>query len=173
MQIVKSIRWCLLFLFSLRNQLKAKESSQRNANSSTQQQTLELTVNKSHISIAEITWALQTVTKGHSKNSNNNITELFKVMFPDRQIAKMFTLGYHSIAPYFYEILKANVNLADFYVISFDESMNSITQTNQMNCFIRYWDSEANLVKIRFWNSSYLGHGTHKDILEKFENSLI
>ena len=94
MQIVNSIRrWCLLFLFSLRNQQKVKESSQRNASSSTQQQTLELTVNKSHVSIAEIRWALQTVTKGHSKNSNNNITELFKVMFPDCQIAKMFTLG--------------------------------------------------------------------------------
>ena len=70
----------------------------------------------------------------------------------------MFTLGAdktryiinHGVAPYFYEILKANVNLADFYVISFDESMNSITQNNQMDCFIRYWDSEANLVKVRF-----------------------
>ena len=50
--------------------------------------------------------------------------------------------------------------------------MNSIPQTNQMDCFIRYWDSEANLVKVQFWNSSYLGHGTHKDVLEKFENSV-
>ena len=50
--------------------------------------------------------------------------------------------------------------------------MNSITQTNQMDCLTRYWDSEANLVKVRFWNSSYLGHRTHKDVLEKFENSL-
>ena len=65
---------------------------------------------------------MQTVTKGHSKNLNNNVTELFKVMFPNSQIAKMFTLGAdktrfiinHGIAPYFYEILKANVNLADF-----------------------------------------------------------
>ena len=68
--------------------------------------------------------------------------------------------------------MKANVNLADFYVISFDESMNSVTQTNQMDCLIRYRDSEANLIEIRFCNSSYLGHGTHKDVLEKFENSL-
>ena len=85
----------------------------------------------------------------------------------------MFTLGAdktrdiinYGIAPYFYEILKASVNLADFYVINFDESMNSITQTNQMDCLI-------NLVKVPFWNSSYIGHGTHKDVLEKFEDSL-
>ena len=27
-------------------------------------------------------------------------------------------------------------------------------------------------LKFGFWNSSYLGPGTHKDVLEKFENSL-
>ena len=62
---------------------RQSESNQRNASSSTQQQTLELTVNMSQVSIAEIRWGLQTVPKGHSKNSNNNIIELFKVMFPD------------------------------------------------------------------------------------------
>ena len=60
----------------------------------------------------------------------------------------------------FHEILKADVNLADFNVICFDKSMSSITQTNQMDCLIRYWDSKANLVKVRFWNSSYLVFGT-------------
>ena len=125
----------VFFKKSTKSQSTSSESSQRNASSSTRQQTFELTVNKSQVSIAEIRWALQTVTKGHFKNSNNNITELFKVIFPDSQIALMFTLDAdktryiknHGIAPYFYEILKANVNLADFYVISFDKSMNSIT----------------------------------------------
>ena len=148
----------VFFKKSTKSQGIISESSQRNASSSTQQQTIELTVNKSQVSIAEIKWALQTVTKGHSKNSSNNIAELFKVIFPDSQIAKMFTLGTdktryivnYGIAPYFYEILNANVNLADFYAISFDESMNSITQTNHMYCFMRYWDSEANLVKVQF-----------------------
>ena len=69
---------------------------------------------------------MQTVTKVHSKNWHNNITELFKVMFSDSQIAKVFILGAdktkyiinYGIATYFYEILKTNVNLAGFYVIS-------------------------------------------------------
>ena len=85
------------------------------------------------------------------------------VMFPGSQIEKMFTIGAgktkytvdHGIAPYFYENLKANVNLADFYFISIDKSMNSIIKINQMDDLIRYWDSEANLVKVWFWNSSY------------------
>ena len=50
--------------------------------------------------------------------------------------------------------------------------MNSITQTNQMDFSIRYWDSEANLVKVWFWSFSCLGYITHKDVLEKVENSL-
>ena len=41
-----------------------------------------------------------------------------------------------------------------------------------MDRLIRYWDSETNLVKIWPWYSSYLGHRTQKDVLEKFENSL-
>ena len=41
-----------------------------------------------------------------------------------------------------------------------------------MDCLIRYWDSETNMVKVWFWNSSYLDQRTHKDVLEKFENSL-
>ena len=58
----------------------------------------------------------------------------------------MFTLGAdkaryvinHGIAPYFYEVLKASVSSADFYVIRFDESINSVTQTNQVDRSIRY-----------------------------------
>ena len=70
----------VFFKKSIKSQSTSSESSQRNASSSTQQQTLELTVDKSQVSIAEIRWALQTVTKGHSKNSNNNVSELFKVV---------------------------------------------------------------------------------------------
>ena len=83
---------------STKSQGTSSESSQRNASSSTQQQTLELTVNKSQVSIAEIKGGhckvgkckviIANCKKGHSKNSNNSITELFKVMFPDSQIAK-------------------------------------------------------------------------------------
>ena len=75
------------FVFLKKSTSPSSESSQRNAGNSTQQQTLEWTVNKSQFSDAEIRWVLQTVTKGNSKNSNN-VTELFKVLFPGSQIAK-------------------------------------------------------------------------------------
>ena len=75
------------FLFLKKSTSTSSESSQRNAGNITQQQTLELTVNKSQVSVAEIRCVLQTLTKGNSKNSNN-VTELFKVMFPGSQISK-------------------------------------------------------------------------------------
>ena len=75
------------FVFLKKSTSPSSESSQRNAGNSTQQQTLEWTVNKSQFSDAEIRWVLQTVTKGNSKNSNN-VAELFKVLFPGSQIAK-------------------------------------------------------------------------------------
>ena len=79
----------IFFKKSTKSQRTSSESSQRNA-SSTQQQMPE-------ISNAEIRLIMQTVTKGHSKSSNNNITELFKIMFPDSQIVKMCILGAEKI----------------------------------------------------------------------------
>ena len=89
MQKVKTHKGVVVaaFLFLKKSTSTSSESSQRNAGNITQQQTLELTVNKSQVSVAEIRCVLQTLTKGNSKNSNN-VTELFKVMFPGSQISK-------------------------------------------------------------------------------------
>lgn len=75
------------------------------------QQTLELVVSQKDICTVEIRWALRTVIKRHSSNSNDNITSFFKSMFPDNKFAKLFGLGAdktryvinYDIAPYFCE----------------------------------------------------------------------
>ena len=130
------------------------------------QKTLELTVTKSQTLSAEIRWALQSVLKGHSNNSSSNISPLFKVMFPDSKIVESFALGAdklrylitYGIAPYFYDLLKDIVNNSECYTVLFYESLNRISQTSQMDILRRYWDNIAKMVKVRFWNSSYLGH---------------
>ena len=78
----------------------------------------------------------------------------------------------YGIAPYFYDLLKDNVNSSDRYTVLFDESLNRISQTSQMDFLLRYWDNVAKMVKYQFWNSSYLGHATHKDLLEGFDSSV-
>ena len=78
----------------------------------------------------------------------------------------------YGIAPYFYELLKDNVNNSNCYTVLFDESLNRISQTSQMDILLRYWDTTAKMVKIQICNSSYLGHGTHKELLESYNRSV-
>ena len=78
----------------------------------------------------------------------------------------------YGIAPYFYDLLKDNVNSSHRYTVLFNESLNRISQTSQMDILLRYWDNIAKMVKYQFWNSSYLGHATHKDLLEGFDSSV-
>ena len=56
-------------------------------------------------------------------------------------------------------------------MVSFDESLNDITQTCQMEILIRYWDINDN-VKVRYWRYSFLGHSTHSDLLKHFNESV-
>ena len=81
----------------------------------------------------------------------------------------MITYG---IAPYFYDLLKDNVNSSDRYAVLFDESLSRISQTSQMDILLRHWDNIAKMIKYWFWNSSYLGHAAHKDLLEGFNSSV-
>jgi len=78
----------------------------------------------------------------------------------------------HGIAPYFKAILKEKVTSSDVFVISFDESLNPVTQTCEMDMYIRFWNMEKNEVQIRYWGSSFLGHGCHQNLLHHFETLL-
>ena len=101
---------------------------------------MELSVTKEQSTSAEIRWTLQTVLKGFSNNSANNVTALFKAIFPDSPTAQ-FSLGadklryvmVHGITPYCYEMLKKEVGASDFYTVMFDESLSSVTQSSQMD----------------------------------------
>ena len=115
---------------------------------------------------AKIMWALKTVVSGLSHNSNNNISNCFRAMFPNNATAEQFSLGRtkftyvvnHGLSPYFKELLPDNVNLSDCFVISFDESLNSVTQSCEMDITIRYWDILAQIMRVRCWGSKFLGH---------------
>jgi hypothetical protein len=144
------------------------------------QSTLELSINQTDKIKAEIRWALESVMRGNSNNSNNTINKLFQVMFPDSQIVKLFSMGpdklryvvNHGLAPYFHQILKEELSKTDCYVVIFDESMNDVTQNCEMDLLVRYWDNDDNKVKVRFWGSRFLGHATHTDLLENFNDAV-
>ena len=95
-------------------------------------------------------------------------------MFPDSDIAKLFEmgpnkLGYvvsYGLGPFFKEVLKSQLIQCPWLVVSFDESFNKKTQTCQMDLLIRYWNEIKSQVEVRYWDSTFLGHSTAKDLLK-------
>ena len=81
---------------------------------------------------AEILWALKSVMSHFSYNSSQDIGDMFRAMFPDSKIAQQWSCGAtklsylitFGIAPYFKELLLAELTEAPCFVLSFDESFN-------------------------------------------------
>ena len=75
--------------------------------------TLDKMLIDSSVLQAEVRWALKVVMSRYSKSSCNDVTELFKIMFPDSDIAKSFTCAktkcrymiVYGLAPYFQSCL--------------------------------------------------------------------
>ena len=78
----------------------------------------------------------------------------------------------HGIAPYVKDILRDDVRKSDLYIVSFDESMNDIIQTSEMDIFLRFWNDEANKVEDRYWDSEFLGHTTRQDLHDSLQEGL-
>ena len=74
----------------------------------------------------------------------------------------------HDIAPHFKHLSKDNLNKSEVMVYSFDESLNEITQTYEMDLIVRYWNNDAQKVDVRYWGSSFFGHATPRNLLKQF-----
>ena len=57
---------------------------------------------------------------------------------------------------------------SDLYVICFDESLNDVTQSCQMDVLTRYFNSVDRNVKKRYLDSRFLGHSTHRDLFDQY-----
>ena len=133
-------------------------------------------VGSSVVADAEIRWILKCVSSGFSNNSNADTSKLFSVMFSDSVIADKFQLGADKlrysinfgIGPHFKNILMGNIKESDFYVVSYDESLNSVTQTSEMDLLVRYFDKSTKQVHTRYVSSSFLGHARHADLFREF-----
>ena len=106
---------------------------------------------------------------------------IFRTMFSDSHTAQEFELGADKlkyvtnwgVAPYFKDLLiKAQLHTSDFMVISLDESLNYSTQNCQMVIFLWFWNHKEEKVDVRYWDSRFLGHAAHKDLLKHFSSAL-
>ena len=56
--------------------------------------------------------------------------------------------------------------------MSFDESMNKVTQNEQMDIVITFWNKLDNEINTRYFTSVFLGHTRANDLLEAFQKAL-
>ena len=127
---------------------------------------------------AEVLWALKVVCAHYSCKSCENISALFMRMFPDSAIAQKFSCGERKcaylacfgIAPFFQQQLVQYVKQLDGYVLMFDESANKTTQTKQMDIHLRFWQYDH--VTSRYLSSTFLGHSSATDMLQKISTCL-
>ena len=86
----------------------------------------------SAVSEAEIQWTLKSVIAGYSNNSNPDCSRLFSSMFPDSKLWYSVNFG---IDPYFKNILMDSIRKSAHFVISFDVSLNKVTQLSELDFY--------------------------------------
>ena len=156
-----------------------KKSTHRNnesLSSIANQQTLQDALISTNSARAEIICILKCVMSGYSIRSNDDLFETFSAIFPEFKSVKLFNMARtksmyvinHSIAPYFKSLLKADIEKSDMFSFSFDESLNEAAQTSEIDLYIRFWDVNLNKVNVCYFGSTFLGHGTHQDLLTYF-----
>ena len=122
---------------------------------------------------AEIIWILKTVLSGHSMCSNDDLGKTFAAMFPQLNLARtkfMYVIN-HGVASLFKSMLNNSLQKSNIHVFCFDESLNEVTRTCEMDMYIRYWNDNSNTVNVRYYGPSFLGYPNHEDLLHHF-NSL-
>ena len=106
---------------------------------------------------AGMRWVLHVVMEKMSFRSCDDVGVLFNAMFPNCPEAAKFSLkktkcAYminHGFAPFFLDLLLKNIKL--FFSLSFDESLNKVLHSGQMDVNIRYWNAGENLAETRYF----------------------
>ncbi|KAH8032413.1 hypothetical protein HPB51_024605 [Rhipicephalus microplus] len=135
---------------------------------------------KSAVTKAEIMWCLNAVATHGSFRSTAASASLFPLMFPGCEVAEKLHLGKdkvgyticHGIASYFRKNLLSSLAGVPFLVVSFDESLNKVTQKQQMDVLVRYWDDTTDgTVKTQYLTSCFLGQTCAEDLASAFRKA--
>ena len=141
--------------------------------------TLDKMLINSSVLQAEVRLALKIVMSRYSEISCNYVTELFKIMFPDSDIAKSFTCAktkcscmiVYGLAPYFQSCRLDDLMDSAYHVISFDECFTSVLHFGQMDFAIRFWSSSKKLVENLYLTSEFLQGAKAEQLVEKYNAS--
>lgn len=134
---------------------------------------------KEKVRKAEIKWCLQAVATHKSLRSAEKDSQFFSELFEDSETAKLFQLGrdkmtyilIFGIVPFIKDHLMKELLMCEHVVIGFDESLNKVSQKQQMDLNVRYWSSSSNEVKTRYLNSAFLGRSCAEHLLAGFQEA--
>ena len=101
-------------------------------------------------------------------------------MFNDSQIAKKFALSEtkcaylvnYGMAPYYKKTLVELTKRSPYFAFSFNESLNSAFQEEQMDWDIKFWNDAKCQVKTRYLDLRFLSRPNAKNLLEKLLEAL-
>ena len=68
----------------------------------------------------------------------------------------MWILQTYGIAPYLKSNITKSILKAPYFIIDFDESLNSVLQNEQMDIQIKYWSDEDCNIQTRYYDSKFL-----------------
>lgn len=106
--------------------------------------------------------------------------EIMKHMFSDSattvnlqlQRAKLTYVIIYGLRMNFAEMLISEVLESDLFSISFDESLNKVSQNEQIDIIVRFLCKYSNKVISRFLTSCFFDHTTAIDLLEALKSVL-
>ena len=155
----------------------AIRSSHQRAKSSSVQKSIKVPV---AVLDAEIRWASKVVTSHLSFHYCLELNTLFNKMFPDSDIASKFRMsktkcGYivtFGMATFFKIILVEKINSSPSYSVLFDESLNDMLQTEQMDIHIRYWDNIKGRSVTQYLDSRFFKRGNVTNLKDEIINGI-
>ena len=96
--------------------------------------------------------------------SCESLSNCFQKMFLDSKIVQNVSLGrakcsniqtYGIFPIFFFPVLMDENKHSDHYAVSFNESMNKVTQDEQINVRIQFWIELTNLLESRYLKSVF------------------
>ena len=123
---------------------------------------------------AETLNALHFVEFNLSYSSSTQQSVLFKVMFPDSNIAQSFTscatkMAYivkYGLGDFFKNVVKEDLYMTPF-TFKFDESTTSQVK-KQYDAYVAYWSKKHDYVVNSYIGSLFVGHCTAEDLLDHY-----
>lgn len=128
----------------------------------------------------EVLWAAFCVSTHTSTRSGEKAIDLFPLMFPDSSVASKLKMHKDKISysvtyglgPYFSNLTASKVRRSPIFALSIDECLNEISQKQQLDIMVNYWDVQENRVGTSYLTSAFLEKSAAENVLESLLNVL-